>query len=159
MNDFLSYVIVWPNQRLIKAGYTATDARWRYFASRAGGVLFSLTGFPTEKLARAHEATTLATLRYVSDRAYATPMACYRGLGVTSGWTEIYFLPVASHQLATLEAWLPQPHLGDVLWAPEDCYAELTRRSAAAARDTREAFAQAIRQAKYARASAREVSA
>lgn len=152
-NRFLVYVVIWPKDQSIKAGYTATEKRWRSFASHRDGVLFELTAFPSERLARAYEATVLGMLALAAPPRFPSAFDALRLFGRNNGWTEIYDLPVRMADLDRLAGWMPTPYLGDRLWTPEDAYNVLRRRNEEAAQQARRAFNDAIRAAKHRRAA------
>lgn len=149
--EYLVYVVVWPDRGLIKAGYTSKRTRWMWFASYRDGVIFKLTEFPSEKLARAHEASVLALLDYTSRRAFESAADARERFGRDSGWSEFYWLPVSRENLAAFASWMPYPYFGDVRRTPEQALDVLEARADKACLDARESFAEAVRRAKYAR--------
>jgi hypothetical protein len=113
--NFFVYSVVWHRIHAVKVGYTAHRSRWVSFVNKDDGVLHYLAGFPTERLARAHEATLLAVLDQQLRRRWDNADMAYRWLGIRNGWTEVYYVNEYLEQVLLYQ--FPEPVGGWVIEA------------------------------------------
>lgn len=85
------YAVAWPEQDLLKVGYTY-QRRWRSFTAR-GGVLILWEPFTTPDEALAREAALHAQVAATAPRAFTNRQESHPFLGPTGdGWTECYLM-------------------------------------------------------------------
>lgn len=107
------YVVVWPEQLIVKAGYTA-ETRWRQFTKR-GAVLHQLTRLRDYRAAFDYEAQVLGYLQTVGRYAFASAHEAVPFLGGRGGgYCEAFAVPA----LDILRA-LPQAATEQCLAGPE----------------------------------------